>query len=177
MEKNKIKIFGLIIVIVALFAATSIAFASNDFLNLGGSPQTSDMEKYDFDGAFTMNVPKDNNFSESLLEGDDKVVSDGVSRGYFSKDNQFSVLYVNSDELNDELVGEILSLNDTNVTSQEDGDFLIVHYNNASGKVGNSWDTSEFKESVAIYNDTDLIVIDGNDLDFIKAMADTVELK
>ena len=175
MDKNKIIIVGLIIVIVALIAGLAIALTGN---NSGVSQASEGMEIYNFDSAFTMEVPNGTKFLKTRIDiNETGIVSEGILKDYFSKNKEFEVYYVDSHMLNDERVNYVLALDDENATYEQDGDFIIQHYPDSSGKVGKTWETSDFKESIAIHKGTELIIIEGNDIDFIKSMAKTIKFR
>ena len=56
-KRDKIIVIGLIIVILALVAGLAYMFMGNN-LSVSDSSVPQGMQKYDFDSAFTMNVPK-----------------------------------------------------------------------------------------------------------------------
>jgi hypothetical protein len=184
MEKNKIMIIGLVIVIIALIAGIAIALTGNN--NALGSSENSisnyetseGMEIYNFDSAFSMEVPNGTVFLKTRMDGNGTgIISEGNAKDYFSKDNEFEIYYIESHMLNDERVNYILALDEGNVTTEQDGDLLIIHDHDASGKVGKTWETTEFKEAISIYKGTKFILIEGNDIDLIKSMAKTIKFR
>ena len=182
MEKNKIMIIGLIIVIIALIAGIAIALTGNNNNTLGSSEDSisnyeasEGMELYNFDSAFVMEVPNGTVFLKTRMNGNDTgILSEGTVKDYFSKDK---IYYIESHMLNDERVNYILALDDGNVTTEQDGDLLIIHDHDASGKVGKTWETTEFKEAISIHKGTKFLLIEGNDIDFIKSMAETIKFR
>ena len=174
MEKNKIMIVGLVILIIALIAGITIALTGN-----GSNYQASEgMELYNFDSAFTMEVPKDTIFLKTRMDiNETGIISEGIVKDYFSENKEFEIYYIDSHMLNDERVDYMLSLDEGNVTTEQSGNLIIIHDHDASGKVGKTWDKSEFKEEIAIHKGTEFIWIFGNDADLIKSMAETIKFR
>lgn len=176
MDKNKIIIVGLIIAIVALIAGLAIALTGSN--NSSASQASEGMELYNFDSAFTMEVPNGTKFLKTRIDVNETgIVSEGIFKDYFSKNKEFEICYMDSHMLNDERVNYILAIDEENVTTEHDGDFIIQHYSDSSGKIGKTWETSDFKESIAIHKGTELIIIEGNDIDLIKSMAETIKFR
>lgn len=171
MDKNKIIIAGLAVVIIALIGAIGI------FLTSHSSNVSEGMERYNFDSAFTMDVPEGTVFLKTWWDEEDTILTEGIFKDYFSKDNEFYVNYINSRMLNDERINYMFLEDLGNISTEESGDYLIVHYHDATGKVGKNIDKSDFKEALIIHKGSELIELEGNDINFLKSMADTIKFK
>ena len=88
MERNsKIIIAVLVIIVIALVAAIGLSFFGD--MNQPKTNSTN-VTVYNFDSAFTMEVPKGTVFKKSWNDSG----SFGVSKTYDEKGNKFSVLYM-----------------------------------------------------------------------------------
>lgn len=176
MDKNKIIIIGIVIVIIALIAGIAIALTGNG--SNGVSEASKGMDIYNFDSVFTMEVPENTTFLKTWLDANESgIITEGDVADFFSKNKEFEVYYIDSHMLNDARVDYILAVDDGNITTEQDGDLIIIHDPTSSGKVGKTWETTEFKEAVAIHKGTKLVLIEGNDPDFIKSMANTIKFR
>lgn len=175
MDKNKIIIIGLIVVIIALIAGLAIALTGND--NSGVSQASEGMEIYNFDSAFTMEVPNGTKFLKTWLDGNETILTEGIVKDYYSKDNEFSVTYINSRMLNDERINYMFFEDLGNITTEQSGDSLLVHYHDSTGKIGKTLDDTDFKEAIIIQKGVEIVELEGNDMDFLKSMADTVKFR
>lgn len=176
MEKNhKIVIIGLIIVIIALVAGIAYVTMGNNLTSNTGGNAPDGMQMYDFNSAFEMAVPKNAKFLKEWGGVNDIDFGDGYS--YLDKDNEFCVVYTNSPMVTHEFVSSMVQIsnNSGNCTFDFEGDFIVVHNVKADGKIGDSRDDSDFKESVMLQKGHQMVVISGNDLDKIKSMANTVK--
>lgn len=170
-KKDKIIIAVLIAVVIALIGGLAYMMMGN--ISAGGDVPDG-MQKYNFDSAFTMNVPKDAKFLKnfnSSMEG----FGQGVS--YFDKNHEFAVSYINSPLLSHELVSYFEKiLNESgNATFEHDGDLLISHNLKNNGKIGKDRENSNFTETVLVQRGHEIVSVEGNDADLIKSMIQTLE--
>ncbi len=176
MEKNhKIIIIGLIIVIIALVTGIAYMFMGNSLTGNGGGNVPDGMQMYDFNSVFKMAVPKNAKFLKEWNEVNDFDMGDAYS--YLDKDNQFSVLCGYSQLINRGVVNSLVQISNKsgNSTFDFEGDLIISHNVKASGKVGDSQQDCDFKETIILQKGHELIVVSGNDLDLIKSMVNTIE--
>lgn len=174
MEKShKIIIVGLVIVIIALVAGLAYMFMGN---NLSGAGETvpDGMQRYNFDSAFTMVVPKDAKFLKDFntsFEG----FGQGVS--YFDKGNKFAISYANSPIFTHDFISYFTNVSNAsgNATFEFDGDLIISHNLKNNGKIGKTLENSNFTNTVMIQRGHEMVAINGNDVDSIKSMIKTLE--
>lgn len=172
-RKHKIIIISLVIVIVALAAGLAYMLLGNGFSGEENVPDG--MQRYDFDSAFTMLVPDDVRFlkewNTSFMEGF------GQGTSYFDKNNKFSVIYGYSPILTKNFIKGFINLENAsgNITFENEGDLIIIHNLNHGGKVAKTLDDSEFKYSILLQRNHEVVTINGNDLDFIKSMANSIK--
>ncbi len=177
MEKNKIIIIGLVIVVIALIAGLATTLTNNGNDSIMESAASEGMEIYNFDSAFTMEVPKNTKFLKTWFDGNESFLSEGIFKEYYSKNNEFSVSYINSRMLNDERINYIFFEDLGNVTSEQSGDYLLIHYHDSTGKIGKTLDDTDFKEAIVLHKGAEIVELEGNDINFLKSMADTIKFK
>ena len=174
MEKNKIRIFGFVSVILILSISLTTVCASDGFFSIFESSPEG-MVSYNFDSAFTMYVPENTTFLKTWLNADESLLFSGEYKDFFSKENEFAVTFIDSNMINDERINYLLE--DENVKIEQSGDNIIAHYPDRDGKIEKSLEDTYFKEAIAIHKGSKLVIIEGNDLDFLKSMADTIEFR
>lgn len=173
-KKDKIIIGALIVVIIALVAGLAFMFSGNNFSNGGGSAPEG-MKMYDFNSEFKMAVPEDVRFLKTWNNSDDMVL--GMGYNYFDKHNKISVNYANSPMVNSEIVDGMVKVANSsgNYTIVKEGNMIISHNTKNNGKMAKTSVDSNFTESIIVQKGHLLIVIDGNDMDLIKSMANSIE--
>ena len=171
MERNsKIIIAVLVIIVIALVAAIGLSFFGD--MN---QPKTNSTNAtvYNFDSAFTMEVPKGTVFKKSWNDSG----SFGVSKTYDEKGNKFSVLYMESPMITDEFVDFIV--NEANSTEdvkiEHDGDLIIMHHIAKKSKNNVLEIDGNFKHAVLSHKNGGLIGIAGNNTDELVKMAKTID--
>ncbi len=173
-KREKIIIFGLIIIIIVLLVGlTTLSLGNNYFSN--NDKSIDGMQKYDFNSVFKMDVPDNVRFLKEWNNTDEFGFGDGYT--YFDKKNKFAVHYAESPMITHEFVNSLLeSVNKSgNFTFEHDNDMIIVHMKKNNGKIGKTFEKTHFKEGILVQKGHTLIMIQGNDLDFIKSMANTIE--
>lgn len=171
-KREKIIIFGLIIIIIVLLVGLttlSLGNFSNNDKSIDG------MQKYDFNSVFKMDVPDNVRFLKEWNNTDEFNFGDVYT--YFDKKNKFAVKYMESPMITHEFVNSFLESENKsgNITFEHDNDMIIVHMKKNNGKIGKTLEKTNFKEGIMIQKGHTLIMIQGNDLDFIKSMANTIE--
>lgn len=171
MDKNKMVIIGLIVVIVALVAGLAIVLTGNG--NSSDVQVPEGMQEYNFNSAFTMVVKDDAKF---LKEWDSLSVGSYVS--YYNKEDNYVVQFSKSDLLTgneDNFVDVINSSKSFDITKE--GNLYICKVLNKSEKfsVGNSEKHFDYRV-FSLYGDKEVIV-SGNDLDSLKEMASTIKFR
>ena len=174
MERDKIIITGMIIVIIALDAGLAFMFTGNN-LSIGGAASPEGMKMYDFNSEFKMAVPNDVKFLKAWNNTED--IAFGQGYRYFDKDNEIEVLCIDSPMVTHELLDNMIKYGNSsgNATFDFEGDLIISHNVKNNGKVGKSADKSKFKETIFLQKGHVLVGVSGNDLDLIKSMIKTVE--
>ena len=169
-KKNKIIIAVLVIIIIALVCVIGLTFFGN--MNPAKTNNTN-VIVYNFDSAFTMEVPKGTVFKKSWNDSG----SFGVSKTYDEKGNKFSVLYMESPMITDEFVDFIV--NEANSTEdvkiEHDGDLIIVHHLTKKSKNNILEIDGKFKHAVLSYKNDELVGIAGNNTDELIKMAKTID--
>lgn len=171
MERNsKIIIAVLVIIVIALVAAIGLSFFGD--MNQPKTNSTN-VTVYNFDSAFTMEVPKGTVFKKSWNDSG----SFGVSKTYDEKGNKFSVLYMESPMITDEFVDFIV--NEANSTEdvkiEHDGDLIIMHHIAKKSKNNVLEIDGKFKHAVLSHKNGGLITIAGNNTDELVKMAKTID--
>lgn len=171
-RKHKIIIISLIIVIIALIAGISYMLMGNGFSSEESVPDG--MQRYDFDSRFTMVVPEDARF---LKDWEASVLGLDQSIIYFDKHNKFAVAYANSPMVTKDLVDYTVEYANAsgNSTIELDGDLIISHELKNSGKIGKTYEDSEFKYAILLQNGHELVLVAGNDLNSVKSMANSIK--
>lgn len=172
-RKHKIIIISLVIVIVALAAGLAYMLLGNGFS--GGESVPEGMQRYDFDSRFTMVVPDDVKF---LKEWDrDTEFNFGQGTSYFDKSHKIGIVYANSPIITDALVNYVIDYGNesSNTTIEYDGDLIIAHNIKNNGKMAKTLDKSNFKYAIFSQKNHEIIIIQGNDLDLIKTMANSIK--
>ena len=169
-KKNKIIIAVLVIIIVALVAAVGFMFFG------GMSPAKSSNANatvYNFDSAFTMEVPKGTVFKKSWNDSGNF----GVSKTYDDKGKKFSIQYIGSPAVTDGLVNFIV--NEANTTGdvkiEHDGDLIILHHIAKKSKNNVLEIDGEFKHVVLSHKNDEFVGIAGNNTDELVKMAKTID--
>ena len=169
-KKNKIIIAVLVIIIIALVCVIGLTFFGN--MNPAKTNNTN-VTVYNFDSAFTMEVPKGTVFKKSWNDSG----SFGVSKTYDEKGNKFSVLYMESPMITDEFVDFIV--NEANSTGdvkiEHDGDLIIMHHIAKKSKNNVLEIDGNFKHAVLSHKNGGLIGIAGNNTDELVKMAKTID--
>ena len=171
MERNsKIIIAVLVIIVIALVAAIGLSFFGD--MN---QPKTNSTNAtvYNFDSAFTMEVPKGTVFKKSWNESNEFML--GISKTYEDKNKKFSVMYVTSELINDNTINFVVEeINSTgNVKVEKEGNLIIVDKLKKSKDL--PFDLDKFKHAVLTHEGHDYIVICGNNTEKIVEMAKTID--
>ena len=117
-----------------------------------------EMMPYDFVN-FTMDIPKGSFLDENL---DDNISSFEDSNG------NFLITYMNSEGIYDEMVN-LYTNSSSNASFEYDGDLIIVH-------LGNSVNAdSSFSELFLKGNDSQVVLVQGNDVDLLKNMTNSLK--
>ncbi|WP_304047353.1 hypothetical protein [Methanobrevibacter gottschalkii] len=170
MDKNKIIIIGLIIVIVALIAGIAMMLTGNG--NSSGVDVAEGMQVYDFDSAFTMVVKDDAKFLKTW--GDTPV---GSFKTYFNKEDNYAVELSESDYFANNIDFLSSIMNDTDdYEIVEDGDFRIVKVLDKSDKVDTGSSEKFFTYKGATLKGNKLISLASNDLDSLKEMGNSIKV-
>ena len=150
-------------------------FMGNSLTGNGGGNVPDGMQMYDFNSVFKMAVPKNAKFLKEWNGNNGFNMVNSYS--YLDKDNQFGVLCGYSPMINHGMIDSFVQISNKsgNATYDFEGDLIISHNVKASGKVGDSLEDSDFKESIILQNGHELIIVSGNDLDLIKSMVNTIE--
>ena len=170
MDKNKMIIIGLVVVIVALVVGIAIMLTGNG--NSSDVQVPEGMQVYDFDSAFTMVVKDDAKFLKTWDSN-----SLGINKKYFNKKDDYVIVYSESDVFNnlDNLIS--FTFNDTkkyNITEDEGLTVVKILDKNKKVSVGNS--EKYFKYGIPIIEGNKYIMVWGNNLDSLKEMASTVKI-
>ena len=170
-KKNKIIIAVLVIIIIALVAAIGFMFFGD--MNQTKSNNTN-VTVYNFDSAFTMEVPKGTVFKKSWNTSD---LEFGVTKTYDEKGNKFSVLYMESpmitNQFVDFLINEVNSTGDVKI--EHDGDLIILHHISKKSKNNVLEIDGKFKHAVLSHENGELVGIAGNNTDELVKMAKTID--
>ena len=128
---------------------------------------------YNFDSAFTMEVPKGTVFKKSWNESNEFML--GISKTYEDKNKKFSVMYVTSELINDNAINFVVEeINSTgNVKVEKEGNLIIVDKLKKSKDL--PFDLDKFKHAVLTHEGHDYIVICGNNTEKIVEMAKTID--
>lgn len=136
-------------VLIALIVATmAVAVVS-----------AADMEAKDFDGKFTIDVPKGATFDEQ---------TQGAGRIFFSEDIGITVVYFEDPSINSASVQSIYQAiaNDSDYTIEgTDGNVTTLTSNQGDGCI------------MATYKNGIYVTVSGTDKELIKSMIDTVKFK
>ena len=169
-KKNKIIIAVLVIIIIALVCVIGLTFFGN--MNPVKTNSTN-ATVYNFDSAFTMEVPKGTVFKKSWNDSG----SFGVSKTYDDKGKRFSIQYIGSPAVTDGLVNFIV--NEANSTGdvkiEHDGDLIILHHIAKKSKNNVLEIDGEFKHIVLAHKNDEIIGISGNNTDELVKMAKTID--
>ena len=119
----------------------------------------TDMETKDFDGKFTIDVPKGATFEDN---------SDGAGKIFFSQDIGITIVYfvdpkINSTSIND-IYQEIANQSDYTIQGTE-GNVTTLTSNGGDGCI------------MSVYKDGIYVTVSGTDKELIKSMIDTVKFK
>lgn len=170
-KKNKIIIAVLVIIIVALIAAVGFMFFGG--MNPAKS-SNANATVYNFDSAFTMEVPKGTVFKKSWNNSGDGF---GVMKTYDDKNKKFSVGYMESFMITDDFINLFIEYgnetNNTKVTHQ--GDLVILeNTGNVSQKNPGG---NNYKYGIFARNGHQLVILGGNNADKLVEMAKSIEFK
>lgn len=171
MERNsKIIIAVLVIIVIALVAAIGLSFFGD--MN---QPKTNsnNVTVYNFDNAFTMEVPKGTVFKKSWNASEEFVL--GNSKKYEDKNKKFSVQFTTSEAVTDDLINFVAEeANSTgNVKVEKEGDLIILDKLKKSNNI--PFDLDKYKHAVLAHEGHDFIVICGNNTENIVEMAKTID--
>ncbi len=169
-KKNKIIIAVLVIIIIALVCVIGLTFFGN--MNPVKTNSTN-ATVYNFDSAFTMEVPKGTVFKKSWNDSGNF----GVSKTYDDKGKKFSIQYIGSPAVTDGLVNFIV--NEANTTGdvkiEHDGDLIILHHIAKKSKNNVLEIDGEFKHVVLSHKNDEFVGIAGNNTDELVKMAKTID--
>ena len=169
-KKNKIIIAVLVIIIIALVCVIGLTFFGN--MNPVKTNSTN-ATVYNFDSAFTMEVPKGTVFKKSWNDSGNF----GVSKTYDDKGKKFSIQYIGSPAVTDGLVNFIV--NEANTTGdvkiEHDGDLIILHHIAKKSKNNVLEIDGEFKHVVLSHKNDEFVGIGGNNTDELVKMAKTID--
>ena len=169
-KKNKIIIAVLVIIIIALVCVIGLTFFGN--MNPVKTNSTN-ATVYNFDSAFTMEVPKGTVFKKSWNDSGNF----GVSKTYDDKGKKFSIQYIGSPAVTDGLVNFIV--NEANSTGdvkiEHDGDLIILHHIAKKSKNNVLEIDGEFKHVVLSHKNDEFVGIAGNNTDELVKMAKTID--
>ena len=169
-KKNKIIIAVLVIIIIALVCVIGLTFFGN--MNPAKTNNTN-VTVYNFDSAFTMEVPKGTVFKKSWNDSGNF----GVSKTYNDKGKRFSIQYIGSPAVTDGLVNFIV--NEANSTGdvkiEHDGDLIILHHIAKKSKNNVLEIDGEFKHVVLSHKNDEFVGIAGNNTDELVKMAKTID--
>ena len=171
MERNsKIIIAVLVIIVIALVAAIGLSFFGD--MN---QPKTNSTNAtvYNFDSAFTMEVPKGTVFKKSWNDSG----SFGVSKTYDDKGKKFSIQYMESPMITSGFIDFIINeLNSTGeIKIEHDGDLIILHHIAKKSKNNVLEIDGEFKHVVLSHKNDEFVGIAGNNTDELVKMAKTID--
>lgn len=170
MDRNKMIIIGLVVVIVALIAGIALMLTGNG--NSSDVQVPEGMQVYDFDSAFTMVVKDDARFLKTW--GDTPV---GHSKIYFNKEENYVVDLSESDYFaNNADFLSTLKNNTDDFEIVEDGDFRIFKVLDKSNKVDTGSSEKYFTYSGSIVKGNKLITVSSNDLDSLKEMGHSIKI-
>ena len=169
-KKNKIIIAVLVIIIVALVAAVGFMFFGG--MNPAKS-SSSNATVYNFDSAFTMEVPKGTVFKKSWNESAEFML--GTSKKYEDKNKKFSVSYATSEIITDDAINFMVNeLNGTgNVKVEKEGNLIKVDKLKKSKNL--PFNLDKFEHAVLTYKGNDYVVVCGNNTEKIIEMAKTID--
>ena len=173
-RKYQIIIISLVIVIIALAGCFVYMAMGGNFLTKSASiPQG--MEMYDFNSEFKMAVPANAKFLKTWNNSEDFLFDQAYS--YFDKNNEIAINYMDSPFITHEFVDEFIKMGNSsgNATIDYEGNLIIVHNIKNNGKVGKTFENSNFKENIFIQKGHMMVFVAENDLDKIKSMANTIE--
>ena len=170
-KKNKIIIAVLVIIIIALVCVIGLTFFGN--MNPVKTNSTN-ATVYNFDSAFTMEVPKGTVFKKSWNDSGNGF---GAMKTYDDKNKKFSVGYMESFMITDDFINLFIEYgnetNNTKVTHQGD---LVIFENTGNGSQKNPGGNN-YKYAVLARDGHQLVVLSGNNADKLVEMAKTIEFK
>ena len=171
--KNKIIIAVLVIIIIALVAAIGFMFFGD--MNQTKSNNTN-VTVYNFDSAFTMEVPKGTVFKKSWNTSNEFIML-GNSKTYDEKGNKFSVGYIESFMVTEDFINFFLEMgNNTNTTKiTHEGDLVILEF------IGNETErdpaANNYTYAVLAKDGHQMVIISGNNVENLVKMAKSIEFK
>lgn len=171
-KKDKIIIIGLIIVIIALSIGIASMFIGNNGSNDTNVPQG--MHMHDFNSEFKMAVPNNVHFLKEWNKTGEYNFAQTYS--YFDKNNEFAVSYIDSPLITHEFINNMIEMGNKTVNStvKYEGDLIIIHNLDSNGKIVDS-ENSNFTDAIILQKDHIVVGVSGNDLDFLKSMANTIQ--
>lgn len=170
-KKDKIIIGALIVVIIALVASLAFMFSDNNS-HMGEISVPEGMQRYDFDSAFTMNVPKGVKFLKTW-----NYTGLGVTKIFYDKKDSFCVLYVQSDMIDEGLVENIGdSINSSNKYELSvEGDLKIFKVIDKKEKFDIGDGEKHFDYRVLKSVKSGYVIVSGNNLTSLKEMSNSIE--
>ena len=169
-KRDKIIVIGLIIVILALVAGLAYMFMGNN-LSVSDSSVPQGMQKYDFDSAFTMNVPKDVKFLKTW-----NVTGLGITKIYYNKENKFCVFYAQSDMIDEVFVENAAdTLNSSGKYDVSvDGGLKVFKVLDKKEKfdIGNGEKHFDYRVLKSVKSG--YVIISGDNIDSLKQMANSI---
>ena len=166
-NKHKIIIIALLIVIVALIAGLAMMLTGNDKdVNV-----KEGMQVYDFDSAFTMVVKDDAKFLKTWDHN--SLYSNKI---YYNEKEDYVITLSESDYFanNLDLFSSILD-NEENYEHISDANLNIVKVLNKSEKTDIGISEKHFDYIVGVVEGNKIIELEGNDLDYLKEMANSIK--
>ena len=169
-KKNKIIIAVLVIIIIALVCVIGLTFFGN--MNPAKTNNTN-ATVYNFDSAFTMEVPKGTVFKKSWNDSG----SFGVSKTYDDKGKKFSIQYMESPMVTSGFIDFIINeLNSTGeIKIEHDGDLIIMHHIAKKSKNNVIEIDGKYKHIVLSHKNDEFVGIGGNNTDELVKMAKTID--
>ena len=167
MERNKIIIIGLVIVIVVLAAGLALMVFGNG--NSSDVEVPEGMQVYDFDGAFSMVVDKDVKFLKSWNS-----TSVSINKYYFNKEDNYLITLTVSDYAanNAESFKELY--NSSKYENIENGDVSIDKILDKSHKVDTGSSEKYFQYVATVLEGSKAVNVYGDDLESVKEMANSI---
>ena len=166
-KKHKIIIIALLIVIVALIAGLAMMLTGND----KNVEVKEGMQVYDFDSAFTMVVKEDAKFLKTWDHN-----SLYSNKMYYNEKDDYVVTLSESDYFanNFDLLTSLLD-NEEDYEHISDANLNIVKVLNKSEKTDTGVSEKHFDYRIGVFEGNKIIELEGNDLDYLKEMANSIK--